>query len=1042
MSYNEKEEVVDLNYIKMDGKNEIELLSQEDIEMDKLYISFLVKEFEDENIGKNLSNYLRQVIPEGTDLFKTNLDYMKQYFKSVILDKNNLYISINRIISTDYKEKFIFNQENVQDICKLLCSSFNEIKKYKISNYKDFKEAIDKIDFTKYDFFKIYSNDDYLKNKNKERNDINSLQSKSTTFSSYSVQIKDLYDEKNSNENNLLIELNRYHNEQKGIYYIDNESSVCSFFLNNNYIDYNFREEENRKILTKECFLYPNKNINIDKTELPIEFILLLYKFKNVETLIFQVQNIDEQFIKMAIFILINIEWLFKSGIKEVKFDLGNDDLQIGMSEIYKERASEFYQYHKKKRSLLFNPDGYKSRTINLWEPETDIFFENIQNDDNKKVEFLYNIQSHEKTSSFDNRLCNIYNEFGNLTQLKYIKPFIQPIKDKINQFEKNEFDDFSIIDNDDLLIGDLNKIDNDIISLRYSKSFNKKNNLPNLNQDINNSNNKKKTTSKIITNFTIQYKDYFEIIAIYSYFFTKNLKDLNKLCLYFNSSYNYEFFLLFNMKLNFDQSNFLILANKIGNLTVAEFSFNSLYDKSFEYILKIINKNLLLKSLKISFFTPDINYFEQSLFNLCSSKRISLTKLFEEKKEFEIKFNHNEEMKMIDFILTEKLFNSFSTNIYNFFNILNLLNQLEEFIIRLDIPLSLINNEKYIILIIKFILNLFISLSFNNNIIYTFKILAPNLEFNCDKKPYIRKFFKELLPVDEKFEKNWEEKIKNEKDKLEKMKMEEKENKLNDNKEGNQVFKKLNNKEDSLNLSKNEDNLKQAHSEKFNSNENDAKKQKEDKRKRTNSIDDMINENLQEINSNMKLNNITLQLKIYELPEIFNICLINNLSGLKYVNLGTFDEITFIGFMISYKGIYHKLNNLTTLKIGLGISVTSYEDLESYILDYINLNPPNIEEKFLFSNFKLINEEKMEELFYLVYFKAIVNKLVIQISNENIHMLTKVSFKYISESRTAMLSLIILMEKPEFIKLRVANVLDCLSSFYEKKKNRAIICK
>ena len=374
MSYNEKEEIVDLNYIKMDGKNEIELLSHEDIEMDKLNILFLVKEFEDENIGKNLSNYLRQIIPEGSDLFKTNLDYMKQYFKSIILDKNNLYISVNRILSTDYKEKFIFNQENVQDICKLLCASFNEIKKYKISNYKDFKEAIDKLDFTKYDFFKIYSNDDYLKNKNKERNDINSLQSKSSTFSSYSAQFKDLYDEKNSNENNLLIELNRYHNEQKGIYYIDNESSVCSFFLNNNYIDYNFGEEENRKILTKECFLYPNKNINIGKTELPIELILLLYKFKNVETLIFQIQNINEQFIKMVIFILINIEWLFTSGIKEVKFDLGNNDLQIGMNEIYKERTSKFYHNCKKERSLVFNPDGYKSRTINLWEPEQ-IFF-------------------------------------------------------------------------------------------------------------------------------------------------------------------------------------------------------------------------------------------------------------------------------------------------------------------------------------------------------------------------------------------------------------------------------------------------------------------------------------------------------------------------------------------------------------------------------------------------------------------------------------------------------------------------------------------
>ena len=1026
MSYNEKEEIEELNYIKMDGKNEIELLSKEDIEMDKLNILFLVKEFEDENIGKNLSNYLKEVIPEGPDLFKTNLDYMKQYLKPIILDKNNLYISINRILSIDYKEKFILNQTNVQDICKLLCTSLNEIKKYKIYNYKDFREAIDIIDFSKYDFFKIYSNEDYLKNKNKEKNDINSSQSKSTTFSSFSTQIKDIYDEKGSNENNLLIDLNRYHNEQKGIYYIDNESTVCSFLLNNDYIDYNFREEENRTILTKECFLYPIKNNNINKTELPIELILLLYKFQNVETLIFQAQNIDEQFIRMVVFILINIEWLFISGIKEVKFDLGNDAIQIGMNEIYMERASEFYQNYKKERNLVFNPNDYKSRTINLWEPETDIFFENIQKEDNKKIEFLYNIQPNETTSSFDNHLCNIYNEFGNLTQLKYIKPFIQPIKDNIYQVEKNEFDDFSIIDNDDLLIGDLNKLDNDA----------QNNNLPNPNPDINNNKNNKKTTSKIITQFTIQNKNFFDLIAIYSYFFTKSLKDLKKLCLYFNSSYNYEFFLLFNMKLNFDQSNFLILANKIRSLTVAEFSFNSLYDKSFEYILKIINKNLLLKSLKISFFSPDINYFEESLFNVCSSKRISLKKLFGEKKEFEIKFNHNEEIKMIDFILTEKLFNSFSTNLYNFFNILNLLNQLEELIIRLDIPLSLMNNEKYIILIIKLILNLFISLSFKDNIIHTFKILAPNLEFNCASKPYIRQFFKELFPADEKFEKEWEEKIKNEKAKFDKMRKQEKENNLKDNKES------YSNSSNNNDFCSKEINLEQDYRKKLNSIENDNTMGKDARNKGENAMDDSINENPQEISSNIKLYNITLQLKIYELPEIFNICLINNLSGLKYINLGTFDEITFIGFMMSYQRIYYKFNNLTTLKIGLGISVSSYENLETYILDYINLNPPNIEEKFLFSNLKLVNEKKMEELFYLVYFKAVVNKLVIQISNENIHILTKVSFKYISESRTAMLSLMILMEKPEFLKLRVANVLDCLSSFYEKKKNRAMICK
>jgi len=313
---------------------------------------------------------------------------------------------------------------------------------------------------------------------------------------------------------------------------------------------------------------------------------------------------------------------------------------------------------------------------------------------------------------------------------------------------------------------------------------------------------------------------------------------------------------------------------------------------------------------------------------------------------------------------------------------------------------------------------------------------LAPNLEFNCASKPYIRQFFKELFPADEKFEKEWEEKIKNEKAKLDKMRKQEKENNLKDNKES------YSNSSNNNDFCSKEINLEQDYRKKFNSIENDNTMGKDTRNKGENAMDDSINENQQEISSNIKLYNITLQLKIYELPEIFNICLINNLSGLKYINLGTFDEITFIGFMMSYQRIYYKFNNLTTLKIGLGISVSSYENLETYILNYINLNPPNIEEKFLFSNLKIVNEKKMEELFYLVYFKAIVNKLVIQISNENIHILTKVSFKYISESRTAMLSLMILMEKPEFLKLRVANVLDCLSSFYEKKKNRAIICK
>ena len=127
------------------------------------------------------------------------------------------------------------------------------------------------------------------------------------------------------------------------------------------------------------------------------------------------------------------------------------------------------------------------------------------------------------------------------------------------------------------------------------------------------------------------------------------------------------------------------------------------------------------------------------------------------------------------------------------------------------------------------------------------------------------------------------------------------------------------------------------------------------------------------------------MQFKIYDLPEIFNICLMNNLSGLKSINLGSFDEMTFIGFMNYYRKYSNNLINLTSLKISLGISVISYLNLEKYIIEYININTPRLEEKLLFSDLKIINENKMRDLIQLVYVDAIVPKLVIQISHENL---------------------------------------------------------
>ena len=1103
MSSTSSEEEFELNYIKLDSKNEIRLLGKEDYEIEMVTFMMSIKEFGDENIGKNIIQFLKKLIPESNDLMKLNIDYSKQFMKLINADKKKvLCSSVNQILSIDFKDKFIFNKTNVENIGNILTNSLNELKKYKIYNIKELKAAISKINFEKFDFFKIFSNDGYLKNKDNSKIDLSlsrqSSQCKSTTFSSYGTIVKDLYEETSEiDENNLIMELNRYHNEAKGMFYIDNsiKNIMCSSFLTSNY-NYN-EEEEIKKKLTKDCFYYPksNKNTITEPLELPIELILLLYKLKNVKTLIFQIKKVDELFLKMAIFILLNIKWLFTKGIDDIKYDLGNEEMQQELSELFSERTAELYYHFQKSKNLIYYTGSYQARTINCWEPEEDIFFEKFEKDikeSNKKADYVYNMQSSEDTSTFDNHLCNIYNEFGNLTNLKYIRPINYTIKNRFNEFQSGQrFDDYDENTNkfDDLnmSVGDMQRIERESISLYNTTSFGSKaSGISNNNQSLNNNNiqlnnsntSGMKRTPQMMAKFVNKYKYYLKMISIYSYFFTRNLKSIKNLSVYFHTPFSYEICQLEKMKLNFDNSHFLIFVKEIETLKEANFSFNCLDDKSFNYIIGIIDKNINLSSLKLSFFTPDINYFDYSLFNLCSSKKISLTKLFQEQKEYEIKYSQNQEKKMNYFILDEKLLSAFINNLINFFNLLKIktLNNLEEFIMRFDIPLPLLNNEKYNILIIKFLINIIIMLTFQENKIHTFKLLAPYLELNSSKMPYIRQLFKEISLKDE-----IEEKMNNQNEIKERRKikqrtlkeirekeveLKEKRKELKEKSERKSFLEKIKSKDEIVKSTSNNE-ISKINEEKNENDDNEDDEYDIDKKlekydfKRFNSVvqkkpiehearrlesisivEDISNKKRSELNKNTSLENLVIQMKIYDLPEIFNICLMNNLNGLKSINIGNLDEISFIGFMNSYKKNYNKLLNLTSLKLTLGISLTSYISIEKYILEFININSPKIEEKFLFSDLQIINESKMKELVELVYTQAAVPKLVFQISNLNEEKLSKVLTKYINDKKVELNTLIILMELPELKKVYNTKILDCLSSFFANNKNRVIICK
>ena len=200
------EEEFELNYLKIDTKNDIRLLGKEDFEMETISFMSVVSVFGEEKIGKSLLSFLKKIIPETKDILKVNQEYSKQILKRINLDKKGYYSSINHLLATDFKEKFIFNKTNLQDVCNILTYAFNEIKKYKINTSNDFKNAISQIKFEQYDFFKIFANYEYLKNRDKEKNDQTlsrgSSQCKSTTYSSYSTQLKDIYEEASEYDEN------------------------------------------------------------------------------------------------------------------------------------------------------------------------------------------------------------------------------------------------------------------------------------------------------------------------------------------------------------------------------------------------------------------------------------------------------------------------------------------------------------------------------------------------------------------------------------------------------------------------------------------------------------------------------------------------------------------------------------------------------------------------------------------------------------------------------------------------------------------------
>ena len=436
----------EFNYIKLDFSNKNKLKNASDIKEEKLDFKTVIESFEQQITLEELNSFIYKLIPKNiNDLFKINIEQTKKYKKEFPFTKQSMINSVNRILATNFKSNFAFNQQNLEDVSRILCHIFESLKKYNVKSQKTLEEKIKTIKLNINDIFNMFIDLEMMhEKKNKRSSLIIKSQMKSKFFSKknrkcfnstgHLTTVKEKNNEENSQNNidqttskskgskgikksikskgvrkslfNYIYSSNSDSNnnsfdstdskkknkEEKNKIKLSKKSNII--FIDNNdnnklrISDVNTFIEDHKIILTKEYFIYPENNYGLEekKLELPIELIILLKKFETIKILTFQIRDADQKLLKENLIVLFNINLLFPNFI-EIKIDLNDEKLQQKINNIYEMRGKDLMNKFKKDlRIFLFNKE-YQSRTTNCWEPEGDIKFIE-ENDDENDIKY------------------------------------------------------------------------------------------------------------------------------------------------------------------------------------------------------------------------------------------------------------------------------------------------------------------------------------------------------------------------------------------------------------------------------------------------------------------------------------------------------------------------------------------------------------------------------------------------------------------------------------------------------------------------------
>ena len=239
------------------------------------------------------------------------------------------------------------------------------------------------------------------------------------------------------------------------------------------------------------------------------------------------------------------------------------------------------------------------------------------------------------------------------------------------------------------------------------------------------------------------KYQYTFQMIIISAFFMSKipNLFFCN-----FTMPFNFQNEILRMLQMNqiyipdFNLLSFISDAKMI-RITI---DFNSLDNKAFQEVLSLLFKNSNLSICQLNFF-PSENYFIPELLIRLLQECNSNYKLTQSYKPDKSNFGKFEPYEDLDIILFKKISDYFEININKLFLTLCLKSTVEELSMIFNVPSLLKKIDFYLRIILKFILNIFISIDNMKLNLKTFNLQTSNFFFDGNKYPFLINFLDKI---------------------------------------------------------------------------------------------------------------------------------------------------------------------------------------------------------------------------------------------------------------------------------------------------------